>query len=45
MSKRYAEIAKEKYELGEWTLNMIRRLVDMGRLTRAEFKDVTGQDY
>ena len=39
------EMAKKNYERGLWTIEMLDRLVDIGKLTAIEFKEITGQDY
>lgn len=41
---RYAEIAKAKYP-NDWNLEMIRRLVEKGRITAEEFEEITGEPY
>lgn len=38
-------MAKAKYEAGKWTLAMLRALVAAGKLTEAEFFEITGEDY
>lgn len=38
-------MAKKNYERGLWTIEMLDRLVDIGKLTAIEFKEITGQDY
>lgn len=42
MSK-YAEIAKKNYP-DNWSIEMLRNLVEKGRITAEEFKEITGQD-
>ena len=39
------DIAKKNYERGLWTKEMIVNLVSKGKLTDAEYKDITGEDY
>ena len=39
------EMAKKNFERGLWTIEMLDRLVEIGRLTAEEFKEITGQDY
>lgn len=44
MSKQYADIAKKNYpEL--WNKAMLKNLVKKKRLTAAEYKEITGEDY
>ena len=38
-------MAKKNFERGLWTIEMLDRLVEIGRLTAEEFKEITGQDY
>ena len=42
MSK-YAEIAKKNYIDGNWSIEMLRNLVDKGRITSEEFNEITDQ--
>lgn len=39
------EMARKNYERGLWTIEMLDRLVEVGRLTAEEFKEITGQDF
>jgi hypothetical protein len=39
------EIAKKNYEKGLWTIEMLHRLVEVGKLTAIEFKEITGEDF
>lgn len=39
------EIAKKNYERGLWTIEMLDRLVEVGKLTAIEFKEITGEDF
>ena len=39
------EIIKRNYDKGLWNLNMVRLAVRKGVITKAEFKEITGQDY
>lgn len=43
MSK-YAEIAKRNYP-DPWNITMLRVLVERGKITAEEFKEITGEDY
>lgn len=36
---------KRNYDKGLWNLNMVRMAVRKGVITKAEFKEITGQDY
>lgn len=38
-------MARKNYERGLWTIEMLDRLVEVGRLTAEEFKEITGQDF
>lgn len=42
MSKFYA-IAKENYEKGLWNKAMLSRLVELGRITQAEYEEIVGE--
>lgn len=37
--------AKAKYEEGAWTIAMLRALVAAGKITAAEFTEITGEVY
>lgn len=47
------DLAKKNYDRGLWTFSMLKALVEkhiddpkaIGKLTRQEFKDITGYDY
>ena len=45
MSKQYADIARRNYENGDWKIAMLKNLVKKRKLTQAEYKDITGEDY
>ena len=36
---------KARYERGGCTKEQLRRIVELGRLTPAEYKEITGEDY
>ena len=38
-------VLKERWEQGRITEVMLRRYVVAGRITAAEFKEITGKDY
>ena len=40
----YYEKAKEKYQSGAWTKAMLRVLVEKGKLTQAEYLEITGEN-
>ena len=44
MSKAKLEKYKCYFESGFWTLQMVKNLVDMGKITEEEFQVITGQD-
>ena len=41
----FYEKALEKYESGAWTKAMLRVLVAKGKLTEAEYTEITGEAY
>lgn len=43
MNKIY-EMAKKNYPR-LWNIDMLRNLVDKGRITPEQFKEITGEDY
>lgn len=36
---------KDYYDTGLWSLEMVRNAVLKGKITEAEFKEITGEDY
>ena len=36
---------KARYERGGCTKEQLHRIVELGRLTPAEYKEITGEDY
>lgn len=40
MKNKYYEIAKRNYESGNWTTAMLRRLVELGRITQDEYDEI-----
>ena len=40
----YYKMAKENYP-DNWNLDMLKRLVQKGRLTAEQFKEITGEDF
>lgn len=44
MSKRFYEITKKNYP-ENWNIEMVKHLVELGRITITEYKDITGEDY
>ena len=45
MASTYFELVKRKYDNGEWTDKMLRALVKAGRITAAEYEQITGEKY
>lgn len=43
MSRRYYEIAKKNYP-EQWNRAMLEHLLELGRLTQAEFEDLVQED-
>lgn len=43
MSKWY-KVAKRNYDAGRWSLDMLRNVLDAGRITQSEFDDIVGED-
>lgn len=41
---RYFQIAKKNYDAGLWNLAMLEHLVDLGRLTEEEVREIVGSD-
>lgn len=39
------EMVKKNYERGLWTIEMLDRLVGIGKLTSEDFKEITGEDF
>lgn len=44
MSTKY-ELVKSYYDDGFWDIKKVRRAVDKGWITKAEFKKITGEPY
>jgi len=44
MSQRYYLIAKRNYDAGLWNRAMLENLLNLGRLTQAEFDDIVGNE-
>lgn len=42
MSK-FFEMAKRNYERGFWSIEMLRTFTALGRITAAEYKEITGR--
>ncbi len=42
MASTYFELVKSKWDNGEWTDKMLRALVKAGRITAAEYEEITG---
>lgn len=45
MSSKFYTMAKRNYEKGLWNIEMLRNFVALGRITAAEFEEITGQPY
>ena len=43
-SKKYDKV-KKYYDMGIWTLEMVKNAVVKGWITEAEFEEITGQPY
>lgn len=43
MSKRFYDIAKRNYP-NNWNIEMLRTLLELGRLTQKEYDDIVGED-
>ena len=43
MSQKYYEIAKRNYEQGLWNRAMIDHLLEIGRITQAEYEAIIGE--
>lgn len=39
------KIIKKNYDQGLWTVSMVRICVRKGLITKAQFKEITGEDY
>lgn len=39
------EKVKGYYDKGLWDISRVRKAVEKGWITKAEFKEITGQDY
>ena len=39
------EIIKRNYEKGLWTILMVKMAVKKGVITRAQFQEITGEEY
>lgn len=39
------EKIKYWYAIGTWNINMVRNAVKKGKITEAEFKEITGENY
>ena len=42
MSQTVYRIAKRNYDAGLWNRSMLENLLNLGRLTQAEFDDIVG---
>lgn len=39
------EMAKKYYDEGLWPISRLKALVKKGKLTKDEYKEITGEDY
>jgi len=39
------EIIRKNYEKGLWTILMVKMAVKKGVITRAQFQEITGEEY
>ncbi len=39
------ELAKKYYEQGNWSKDRLAALVNKGKLTKEEYREITGEDY
>jgi hypothetical protein len=39
------EIIKKNYEKGLWTILMVKMAVKKGVITKAQFQEITGEEY
>lgn len=39
------EMAKKNYERGLWTVEMLAALVAKGKMTEADYNEITGETY
>lgn len=39
------EITKRYYDGGFWDINKVKQVVVKGKITKAQYKEITGQDY
>ena len=45
MSKQNKDKYQNRYDKGGCTIAQLKRLVELGALTEAEYKEITGEDY
>ena len=43
MASECFELVKEKYDAGRWSKKMLRALAASGRITAAEYEEITGE--
>jgi hypothetical protein len=39
------EMAKKNFERGLWTIEMLHRLVEVGKLSAIDYQEITGEDF
>lgn len=42
---KYFDSINKWYHEGRWTLKMVRDAVEKGKITKEEFKEITGENY
>lgn len=41
-SSKWYKVAKRNYEAGRWTVEMLRNVLQAGRITQAEYDEIVG---
>jgi len=39
------EMAKKNFDRGLWTIEMLHRLVEVGKLSAIDYQEITGEEY
>lgn len=39
------EMAKKNFDRGLWTIEMLHRLVEVGKLLAQDYQEITGEEY
>ena len=45
MMSKFFEMAKRNYDRGFWSVEMLRTFTALGRITAAEYREITGEEY